>query len=272
MTWNWKNIMLLTSGMAMLYLVGLFSLYILINPIIFKTERTRQYNAFRNNRIQEIQIPLPGEQHLIAQYHQPRSTPHGVVLLLHGAQGNLDDYQFLSQVFVSRGYAVLLPDFRGFGKSAGNLTETSLEEDALACMDWINKRFREDSILLYAMDFLSPVACYVNTMMPARMLILDNPVYGLKQWVRDRYPAFFLPYELKYDFKLYEFLPNCLSPVFVIRPQHQAYTNPMDAANIQQMLRDPSSFFQMDDQKSEKMHELESYFQIIDQIMGKDAL
>ncbi len=46
----------------------------------------------------------------------------------------------------------------------------------------------------------------------------------------------------------------------------------MDAANIQQMLRDPTSFFQMDDQKNEKMHELESYFQIIDQIMGKDAL
>lgn len=272
MTWTWRNILLMAGGILMLYLIGLLSIYILINPIIFKTERTNQYKTPVGARIQEIEVPLPGNQILFAHYQLPRAKPKGVILILHGANGNLDRYQYHSQIFVAKGFAVMMPDFRGFGKSRGALSENSLAEDALACLDWINKRFREDSVYLFALDFLAPVACYVNTLMPARALILSNPVYNLRHWIRDRYPAFFLPYELKYDFNLHEFLPNCLSPVFIIRPQHHSFCSKEDALKIKQILKDPNTFFQLDDLPNENMYELESYHHIIDQIIGYEGL
>ncbi|MBK9109833.1 MAG: alpha/beta hydrolase [Saprospiraceae bacterium] len=263
---------LFTAAICILYLLGLMSVYILINPIVFKTERTSKYETPSSKRIEHLEIQLPGNQHLSAVLYKTSSIQKGVILFLHGVRGNLDRFQFQSQQFVSRGYSVLLPDYRGYGKSKGELSETSLTEDVTACLDWLAKRHREDSIIIYAMDFLVPIACYVNTMLPARLLILENPVYSLRSWIKFRYPAFFLPYELKYDFNTYEYLHDCLSPVYVIRPNKKAACTLIEAQNLKLLLKDPDTFIQLDDRPNENIYELESFQNHLDRILNFESL
>ncbi|MBK8953987.1 MAG: alpha/beta hydrolase [Saprospiraceae bacterium] len=259
---------LFSSVICILYLVGVLSVYIFINPILFKTERTSQYDTPVSQRIEQMQISLPGNQELSAMLYHTRYKEKGIVLFLHGVRGNLDRFQQQSQLFLSMGYKVLLPDYRGFGKSSGQLTETSLTEDVTSCMDWLLKRYREDSIIVYAMDFLVPVACYVNTMLPARLLILENPVYSLRSWIKKRYPAFFLPYELKYDFNTDEFLHDCLSPVYILRPLQKTACTAAEAQKLKMLLKDPETFIQLDDRPNENLYDLENFQNQLERILN----
>ncbi|MCC6753899.1 MAG: alpha/beta hydrolase [Saprospiraceae bacterium] len=271
MRWTFRNIVLAAGGLLLLYLVGMMSLYIFINPIVFRAERTGHYKTPVSQRIREERIPLPGDQQLYAYFFAARAPHKGVVLFLHGVRGNLDRYAAQCLQFTQRGYSVLMPDGRGFGRSEGRIGESSLMEDVLACSDWLSKRFREDSLVVYAMDFMVPAACYANSIWPCRLLVLDNPVYSLRSWIRCRYPAFVLPYELKYDFNTYEYLPNCLSPVFILRPQHRAACTPEEATRLQQMLPDPGAFLQLEEAPGESPYEQEPYRRMLDQLLMTDS-
>ncbi len=268
MQWTLRNVLSLLAGLCILYIFGVLSLYILINSILFKLEKTSDYGLKPSTYLQEMSIPLPADQQMHAFLYKPRNAPRGVVLFLHGVKGNLAAYEDRAVQFVSRGYEVLLADYRGFGKSKGAVTESSLMEDAHACMDWLSKRYREDSIYIYAMDFLCPAACYVNSLLPCRTVVLENPVYSLRNWVRDRYPIFILPYELKYDFNTYEYLPLCLSPVYVVYSSKSFQSNETDMVNLRHLLKDQNAFLFLEQEHEEKLYEFEQYQNFLDQIFN----
>ncbi len=267
MNWSIKNILSIGATLMILYCVGVFSIYIFINGILFKTERVSQYKVQNLAHSEYIQIGLPDQQNIPALFAQPDGPEKGAVLLLHGSQGNIDRHLNLVMQFKERGLSVLLPDFRGFGKAKGSVSENSLQEDALASMDWIRKRYREDSIIIYAKDFSAASASYIASLYPCRLLILEDPVYSLRSWMRDRFTALILPYELKYDFTLSDVLPNSLVPVFIIRPQGSVNCNPKDAIKLQQLLKDPNTLIQLEKSKQESIYDLEHYNQLLDQLL-----
>lgn len=243
-------------------------MYIFINSIIFTPDRTNRYEYLASAGMQELQVPLPDQQHLEALLFKPNLPEKTIVLYLHSVRGNLDMHYTSASRFTSRSASVLMPDYRGYGKTPGHVSETSLNEDALACMDWIRKRYREDSIIIYAQDFLAPVACFISSMIPCRFVILENPVFSLRHWMRDKFPALILPYELKYDFNLYESMPASIAPVFIIQSKNSRYCNDRDAKQLQMLLKDPNAIVWLDNDKNILLHELEQYEQILDQLFS----
>ncbi|MBK8338531.1 MAG: alpha/beta hydrolase [Flavobacteriales bacterium] len=68
-------------------------------------------------------------------------TPKGVVLYFHGNTGTLRRWGRRAPRFTRQGWAVLMPDPRGYGKSRGKLSEAALLADAWTwyselCKDW----------------------------------------------------------------------------------------------------------------------------------------
>lgn len=268
MSWNWRKLVYLVGATFILYSVGILSVYIFINSILFKNDRTSDYHLPITNQISLVEIPLPSDQFLNAALYTPRSDSRGIVLLLHDIKGNLNRYNEQSVSLLSKGFSVLVPDYRGFGMTKGKTSENTLNEDALACMDWLNKMYREDSIYIYAMGFMAPVASYINTLLPVRLLILENPVYSLRSWIKRKYPYFILPYELKYDFNTYEFIPNCISPVYIIQSKQKANSSNTEILKLRQLLQDPSAFIQLSDEKGENIYELNQYQNYLDLILN----
>lgn len=267
MSWNWRKLVYIVGATFILYSIGILSVYIFINSIIFKYDKTSNYRLPKSDYIGLVKIPLPSEQFLNAALYKPRAQPKGIVLLLHEVKGNLNRYNEQSIVFLSKGYSVLVPDYRGFGMTKGNSSESNLNEDALACMDWISKQYREDSIYIFAMGFMAPVATYINSLVPVRSLILENPVYTLKNWIKQKYPYFLLPYELKYDFNTVDFLPACMSPVYIIQSKLKANCSNDELIKLRQLLQDPSAVLQMDETKEERIYELKKYQNFLDLIL-----
>lgn len=268
MKWTLSNIIIGFVAIVVLYIVGVLSLYIFINSVIFTTERTNSYDIHFSRSVQEVNIDLPEQKSLYAVYCKPGVKEKAIVLYLHGAVGNIEKHVSNAELFTSRGLSVLIPDFRGFGKSKGTVSESSLNEDALSTLDWIRKRYREDSIIIYAKDFSAAAACYIAGMFPCRYVILENPVYSLRSWMRDRFPVLALPYELKYDFNTFEYLPNCISPVLIIQSEFGSNCNAIDIKKLQSLLKDPNALVWLKNIKNQSIYELDSYQSALDQLFS----
>lgn len=66
--------------------------------------------------------------------------PKGVVYFLHGNAGNLSTWGNVASVYLELGYNVFITDYRGFGKSEGNISnEKQLFEDAQLGYDFLKK-------------------------------------------------------------------------------------------------------------------------------------
>ncbi|MFZ1255116.1 MAG: alpha/beta fold hydrolase [Saprospiraceae bacterium] len=268
MNWTIRNIILSFGAILILYIVGVLSLYIFIDSILFRTERTNNYNFTNSKRKEEVQISIPEQSVIYAALCKPTGKEKAMVLYLHGAQGNINKHLSFCENFTSRGASVLIPDFRGFGKSSGSVTESSLNEDAISAMEWIRKRYREDSIIIYAKDFSANAACYLASMLPCRFVVLENPVYSLRRWMRDRFPALALPYELKYDFNTYDYLPNSISPVYILQSKSNANCSQSDAKKLQDLLKDPNTLIWLENNKNESIYELEQFQGALDQLFN----
>ena len=134
-------------------------------------------------------------------------NPHGVVLYWHGNAGSLSSWGAVATDFTSRGYDIMIPDYRGFGKSSGKITgEKQLLDDGLAVYRLLIKTWPEDRIIVYGRSIGTGVATYVAQSGKPRMLILESPFLNLNALASYHYPYLprailsrFLRYPLRND-------------------------------------------------------------------------
>ena len=84
--------------------------------------------------------------------------PRGVVIYFHGNTGTLRRWGKHAAQFTALGLDVLMPDFRGYGKSKGKLSEAALHADADLWYDSLLDRWSEDQIVVYGRSLGSGMA------------------------------------------------------------------------------------------------------------------
>ncbi len=82
--------------------------------------------------VQEFNLPIPGKaEHIHAIWWPARDPQAPAMLYLHGARWNITGQMFRIEQLHEFGFSVLAVDYRGFGKSAGELpSEQTVYEDA----------------------------------------------------------------------------------------------------------------------------------------------
>jgi len=112
--------------------------------------------------------------------------------------------------------AVLMVDYRGYGKSSGSISgEQMLHDDALAAYDWLAERYPADSIVLAGRSLGSGIAARLATQRTPRMLILETPYTSMLSIARRQVPwapGFLLKYPLRTD----RWIGQVASPVYLI--------------------------------------------------------
>ena len=74
----------------------------------------------------EVYIDVPDAKLHALYLHQPAAQSKGIVLFLHGNAGNLETWFTHTDFWLSTGYDVLMPDYRGFGKSTGDSKQSQV--------------------------------------------------------------------------------------------------------------------------------------------------
>ena len=120
--------------------------------------------------------------HLHGWFSSPEK-PREVVLYCHGNAGNVTNCDSVLDLFRERmNCAILVFDYRGFGKSEGSPTETGILQDARAARLWLAHRtgVEESDIIVIGRSLGGGVAVDLAAKDGAKALVLENTFTSLR--------------------------------------------------------------------------------------------
>ncbi|MEO7444565.1 MAG: alpha/beta fold hydrolase [Ferruginibacter sp.] len=164
-----------------LYILGAVILYVLQDAILFRPKPLE--NNFEDTFSlphQYLRIPLTATDTLsILKIYSLLPLKKGSVIYFHGNRDNVQRYIPFAGIFTRAGYDVYMPDYPGYGRSTGIISEASLYAQAMRVYEEASANSSGDSIIIYGKSLGSGIAAYLASQKPSRMLILETPYYDV---------------------------------------------------------------------------------------------
>lgn len=209
---------------------------------------------------EEITLKAPDSAQLNALYFSARRQPsRGAVLYFHGNRGNLSRWGGMHSPFTSRGYDVLMLDYRGYGKSTGQPTEEGLYEDAATALQWLRQRHALSRILFYGRSLGSGVAAQLAVAHTPRMLLLETPYDAIPSVIRAQVLLPLPDCTFRHQFPTARFLPQVECPVYVFAGTQDRLIPMRIAQRLQPLLNGPGHFFRIEGGGHRNLAAFESY-------------
>ncbi|NOT38516.1 MAG: alpha/beta fold hydrolase [Saprospiraceae bacterium] len=221
----------------------------MIDFIVFAPVRhSNSFNYTNPLKFKEFRLAQPNGQRINVLEFKTEISPKASVLFLHGATKSIDYWSsHFASFFIERSCNFIIPDYRGYGKSDGSSSEFNWYEDAQLTYSWLKTQTSQDSIIIVGYGLGAVAAAYLGTLSPCRMVILINPVYGIRTWIREKLPALvLLPRDLKYDFNSYEYIPNIISPTAILLNKNLKDMPENARRHLQTFVSDQGTFYELD--------------------------
>jgi uncharacterized protein len=138
----------------------------------------------------------------------------GLMIYFHGNAGNNGHSEHFVEAYTQHGYEVLAYDYRGFGKSSGEMSEAAFYADALAVYDAEQKNFDPQHIMLVAWSFGSTQAAYVAANRDVARVVFFAPMASILD-VGQRYYPFLPEFISNYPFRTDLLFDKIKAPVFI---------------------------------------------------------
>jgi uncharacterized protein len=198
------------AGLYLLICAGMYSLQ---EKIIFHpAPLAPDFRFSASQPFEEISIPAADGSKLSGLLLKCDSA-RGLVFYLHGNSGTLATWAGIGKNYAALGYDVFIMDYRGFGKSEGEISsEEQFYGDVKYAYAEMKKRYDENRIVVIGYSIGTASAAMLAAGNQPKMLILQAPYYSLTDMMDQRYS--FLPgFLLKYKFETYSFLEKVKAPV-----------------------------------------------------------
>ncbi len=218
---SWKSFrrrLLLSLALtpAVIYLIACLYMYFNQESMIFyPTVLPADFQFQCGAAYEEISIPAEEGAVLNALYFHAAESK-GVVLYFHGQGEDVQDYcKPAVRDFVGRGYDLVMPDYRGYGKSTGTIaSEAIFLNDAEAVYQYVQERYPEEKIVLYGYSLGTGVATYLASLHQPRALVLEGAYYSGLSLCDYRYPVMPCGVVLRYPLRSDRWIKKTTCPVY----------------------------------------------------------
>ncbi|HMJ47376.1 MAG TPA: alpha/beta fold hydrolase [Ferruginibacter sp.] len=212
-----KKILRWVQFIIVIYCAIGIALYYLQERFLFHPKKLNSNYTYKfPGPFREFMIPLNSLDTIsMVKFFPVGGASKGVVIYFHGNMENIEHYAAYTGTFTAKGYEVWMPDYPGFGKSNGKLTEEKLYSMALQVQKMAASRFSNDSIIIYGKSLGTGIAAYIASITDCRALILETPYYSIPSLFSCY--AFIYPTGQMSNFKIptYEFLKEVKAPVSI---------------------------------------------------------
>ena len=165
-------------------------------------------------KLREVMLPIKGRRKIVAYDINPDNRENYIVFF-HGTSQNISNCQAAYKEFLNSNYAVLAPEYSGFGKNKSKLAdEYTLEDDIAATVRYLKKKkIKPENIGIVGHSLGGFAATRIAEEIPdAKFMILVSPVntlsYEAENIVKQR--KFKVPKFYQYIYKHY---PKILAPL-----------------------------------------------------------
>ena len=202
-------IVYLTLGIVFYFLQDKF----LFHPVPLPAD----YAYHFDRPFRELNIPTDKKETInIIQFFPKDSLRKGVVLYFHGNMENINRYAKFADIFTNKGYEVWMPDYPGFGKSTGELTEKKLYQMASLTYTMANAKYPKNNIFIYGKSLGTGIASQLASVKDCRVLILETPYYSIPDLFSCYVPLYPTGIISKYKIPTYEYLNKVKAPILIL--------------------------------------------------------
>lgn len=187
------------------------------------------------------------------------------VIFFHGNAELIDFNLSLVKRYHDRGVSVLLPEFRGYGRSSGRPSQKSLVADAITFRDWLMKQPGVDvsRLIFHGRSIGTGVAAQLAALHQPAALILESPFTNIPALaVRFGVPAFLVHHPFHTD----RVLPTLNCKVLILH-SHSDEIVPFDHAIKLHTLAPGSIFVEMDGSHNSGLSEQDDYWNAVDGLL-----
>ena len=151
-------------------------------------------------------------------WYLPAKETKQVVLFFHGNAGNISHRGASLEVIHGQGRNVLILDYRGYGKSEGEVSEQGFYLDAMAAWQYLTEQrgYQPEDIILFGRSLGGAVATQLATKVQAKALILESTFSSVKDMAGMVMPLVSKLVYMRYDFDTEAIISQVKSPVLVM--------------------------------------------------------
>jgi len=266
---KWQIYLRLLFFLAILYFVGIGFIFFFQKRILFQPDQlAADYQFEFDVPFREIFLDSKDGEKINALYFNARDTTKGVILYFHGNSDNLQRWGQYHKDFTERGYDFFAIDFRGFGKSTGEIIEQNFYADAQLAYDWVAQKFPAEQIILYGRSMGTGVVSHLATQVKAKMLILETPYDNIKDLLLTRMPALPLPFQLNYQFPTDQRIANIMFPIYIFHGTKDNIVPYRAAFRLEPLLSAKDQFITIEGGGHKNLSEFELFQSSLDRILN----
>jgi alpha-beta hydrolase superfamily lysophospholipase len=214
---NKRRIFFWAKIIIIIYCAIGISLYYLQDKLLFHPQKLPADYIFKFDvPATEIQIPVNSEDTIsMVKFFPVDSLPKGLLIYYHGNMENVEHYAGFAANFTRLGYEVWMPDYPGYGKSTGKLTEKKLYRLADLVQQMAAGKYKADSITIYGKSLGTGIAAYAASVSNCRQLILETPYSSIPDLFNSYAFIYPVSYMATYKIPTCEFLQDVKAPVTI---------------------------------------------------------
>ncbi len=223
-----------------------------------------------NQPFEEINIPFNKTDTVnMIKFLSTDSVSKGVVLYFHGNKNNVEHYAKFVPAFTKHGYEVWMPDYPGFGKSTGELSENKMYSIAYEVRKLAATKYPADSIVVYGKSLGTAIAAYAAGTQPCQQLILETPYYSIPALFKSY--AFMYPAKIMSNYKLptYEYLDGLEVPVTIFHGTGDWVVPYRSGVKLKKFLKPGDRFVKIENGEHNNLSESALYRQVLDSLLSK---
>ncbi|MFK7773210.1 MAG: alpha/beta hydrolase [Saprospiraceae bacterium] len=225
-----------------LYLLICILLYFFQDRLIFFPQKLAVDHTFNFVGDFEEKFFQVDDKTMVHALHFFSKNPKGVILYFHGNAGALDDWGEVADDFVKMDYDVLISDFRGFGKSTGEMTEANFNQDAQMFYDFLLEKYDASEIIIYGRSLGTGVAVDLASKNKAQQLILETPFANFADLAQNRFKIFPVKALLKFSFSNKDKIGKVDYPIHIFHGTNDEVIPYHHAKELESELKPTSTF------------------------------
>jgi len=264
-----KPIKKIIMWFATLYVFIIVGTYVFQKHIIFLPEKLHaNYEFSFDNPFEELFLNTTDNIVLNALIFKTELPRKGLVIYFHGNADNLQRWGKYHSDFTSRGYDILMMDYRSYGKSGGTPNEEKFYTDAQLFYDWaINKNYNKDEIIIYGRSLGCGVASHLATQVEFEKLILETPFFNIKDTFQKKTIILFLPFNFEFNFPNNENLQKIKQEVIIFAGSKDRVVPNRSTEQLKPLLKPSDQYIMIQGAGHKNLNTFEKYNTELDSIL-----
>ncbi|WP_264531088.1 alpha/beta hydrolase [Flavobacterium sp. N502540] len=252
-------IIVLLGFFVVIYVLIISYIYFNQSELVFKSASLpKDYKFDYQQKFEELNIKSFDDVNLNGLLFKTKNSK-GLVFYLHGNAGTLETWGKIAKVYTNLGYDIFILDYRGFGKSEGEIEdEDQLNKDVAVVYKTLCKRYPENKIIIAGYSIGSGLATILASENKPKALLLQSPYFSFTELSSGKVP-FFPNIMKKFHLETFTYVTKVKAPIYIFHGIDDELISCDNSVRLNKLLDFKGHFYGLKNQGHVGMNENEVF-------------